>query len=56
MFTNELRTSRRGLAVTATVWFMTNMPSVATFCRISSGSGLSELMAELRKIVQSLRL
>ena len=40
----------------ASVSFMMKTPRLATFCRTSVGSGFSVLVAEVRKIVQSLRL
>ena len=40
----------------AMVWLNTKMPRLATFCRKPCGSGFSELVAEVTKIDQSLRL
>ena len=56
MLIKELSCSGRGLASVAIVCFMTNRPKLATFWRISVGSGFSEAVTDVRKIVQSFRL
>src|SRR5947209_10839082 len=56
MLIKDTSLSGRGSAVSEIVWFMTNRPRLATFCRIRSGSGFSGRVTDVRKIDQSLRL
>jgi len=56
MLTSDEMISTFGLAVTAIVWDMMYMPRLAMFYRISAGRGFSELSAEPRNTVHSLRL
>jgi hypothetical protein len=50
----EPRCSGRGSLITATVWFITNRPRLATFWRTSLGSGLQEHRPELAVVEQRL--
>ena len=56
MLISVLSRSGVGLAKQASVSFMMKTPRLATFWRTPVGSGFSALVADVRKIVQSLRL
>ena len=53
---HDEKQDHRGLDMIETVWFITNRPRLAMFCRMPTGKACSVLVADIMKIDQSLRL